>query len=129
MIIVVDLLYAPIIFSAKLSLFLLYYRLFSRHRWMRNLIYLGISIVGLTSLATMTVIGYLCLPRRGHGWIETLLSPRCQKQFVVTGFVRGPTNIFSDMYLLLLPLPAVQQLQLPPRKKIGIAGIFLTGFL
>lgn len=129
MIIVVDLLYGPVTFCAKLSLFLLYYRLFARHRWMRNLVYLGIGASGASYLATMIVFGYLCLPRRGHGWIETVLSSRCKKQFVVTGYFRGPFNVLSDVYLLLLPLPAVWKLHLPLRKRIGIAGIFLTGSL
>lgn len=129
MIIVIDLLYGPVTFAAKLSLFLLYYRLFSRHQWMRNLVYLGIGATAASYFATMIVFGYLCLPRRGQGWIETVLSPRCHKQFIVTSYFRGPFNVLSDVYLLLLPLPAVWNLHLPLRKRIGIAGIFLTGSL
>lgn len=129
MIIVINLLYGLIAFCSKLSLFLLYYRLFARHRWMRILVYFGIGSVGVSYLADMVVYGYLCLPRRGHGWIETVLSPRCNKQFIMISYVRGPFNLISDLYLLLLPLPAVWQLQMPLRKRIGIAGIFFTGFL
>lgn len=129
MIIVIDLLYGPIAFCAKLSLFLLYYRLFARHRWMRNLVYLGIASVGVMYMASMIVYGYLCLPRRGQSWIEAGFSSRCHKQFIMIGYVRGPFNLLSDLYLLLLPLPAIWQLHMPLRKKIGIAGIFFTGSL
>ena len=77
----------------------------------------------------MIVFGYLCLPRRGQSWLEAGDSPRCNKQFIVIGCVQGPFNTLSDLYLLSLPLPAVWQLQLPLRKRLGIAGIFLTGSL
>ena len=129
MIIVIDLLYGPIAFCAKLSLFLLYYRLFARHQWIRYLVYLGIGSAAAMYTAGMIVYGYLCLPRRGQSWIEAGLSSRCHKQFIMIGYVRGPFNVLSDLYLLLLPLPAVWQLHLPLRKRLGIAGIFLTGSL
>ncbi|KAL6718612.1 hypothetical protein ACLMJK_002846 [Lecanora helva] len=45
------------------------------------------------------------------------------------GYVRGPFNVLSDLYLLILPLPAVWQLHLPFRARLGLAAVFLTGFL
>lgn len=129
MIIGLDLLYSPIPFCAKLSLFLLYYRLFARHQWIRYLVYLGIGSAAAMFTAGMIVYGYLCLPRRGQSWVEAGLSSRCHKQSIMICYVRGPFNILSDLYLLLLPLPAVWQLHLPLRKRLGIAGIFLTGSL
>lgn len=129
MVIVIDLLYGPVAFCAKLSLFLLYYRLFSRHQWIRHLVYLGIGAAAAMYTAVMIVYGYLCLPRRGQSWIEAGLSSRCHKQFIMIGYVRGPFNVLSDLYLLFLPLPAVWQLHLPLRKRLGIAAIFLTGSL
>ena len=129
MIIVIDLMYGPITFCAKLSLFLLYYRLFGRHQWIRHLVYLGIGSVFAMYTAGMIVYGYLCLPRPGQSWIEAGLSSRCHDQFIMIGYVRGPFNVLSDLFLLLLPLPAVWQLHLPLRKKVGTYGIFLTGSL
>ena len=127
MIIVINLLYAPITLCAKSSLFLLYYRLFARHQWIRYLVYLGIGFTAVTSLGSMIVYAYLCIPRRGEGWVEIALSSRCHKEFILIGYVRGPLIVLCDLYLLFLPLPAVWQLQMPLRKKLGIAAIFLTG--
>lgn len=129
MIIVIDLLYGPIAFCAKLSLFLLYYRLFARHQWIRYLVYLGIGSTAAMYTAGMILYGYLCFLRRGQSWIEAGLSLRCHKRFIMIAYVRGPFNVLSDLYVLLLPLPAVWQLHLPLRKRLGIAGIFLTGSL
>lgn len=129
MIIVVDLLYGPIAFCAKLSLFLLYYRLVARYHWIRYLVYLGIGSAAAMYTVSTSVYGYLCLPRHGQSWIEAALSSRCDTQFIMIGYVRGPFNVASDLYLLLLPLPVVWQLRLPLRKRLGVAGIFMTGSL
>ena len=128
-IVVIDMMYGPIAFCAKLSLFLLYYRLFSCRKWVRYLVYLGIGATAATYTATTIVYGYACLPRRGQDWIEAGLSSRCHQEFSMICFVRGPFNLLSDLYLLLVPLPAIWQLHLPLRKRLGIAGIFLTGSL
>ena len=129
MVIVIDLMYGPIAFCAKLSLFLLYYRLFARHQWIRHLVYLGIAAAAAMYIAGMIVYGYLCLPRHGQTWIQAGLSSRCHKQFIMIGYVRGPFNVISDLYLLFLPLPAVWELHLPLRRRLGISAIFLTGSL
>ena len=121
--------YEVIAFAAKLSLSLLYYRLFARHRWMRYLIYLQLGLAFAMHMASIGVFGYLCLPHHGEGWLEAGLSARCHRQIVLIGYVRGPFNLLSDLYLLFLPLPAVWQLHAPLRKKLGICGIFLTGSL
>ena len=128
MIIGIDMVYGPTSFCAKLALFLLYFRLFGRHQWMRNLIYLGIGCTAVINFGAIIVYGVLCLPRKGQTWIEAGLSSRCHKQYIMISYIRGPFNLLSDVYLLLLPLPAVWQLQLPLRRRVGIAGIFLTGF-
>ena len=129
LILVVDMMFAVIAFFTKLSLFLLYHRLFARHRWIKNLIYFGIAFSFAMYTASFSAFGYLCLPHRGEEWLEAALSPRCHRQHILIGDVRGPLNLASDLYLLILPLPAVWQLHLPRKKKSGICGIFLTGSL
>ena len=93
------------------------------------MVYLGIALVLAMYTAGMAVYGYLCLPHHGENWLQAGLSSRCHRQFIMIGYVRGPFNVVSDFYLLLLPLPAVWQLQLPLQKKLGISAIFLTGSL
>ena len=121
--------YGPIAFCAKLSLFLLYFRLFGIHSWIRYSVYLGIASAAAMYTTSFVMYGYLCLPHRGQSWIEAGLSSRCHEQWIVIGYVRGPFNVVSDLFLLLLPLPAVWQLRLPVRKRIWVAGVFLTGSL
>lgn len=124
---VIMLTYGPVAFCAKLSLFLLYYRLFSRHQWVRYMVYLGIGFNAAAYTAFTIVLGYLCLPHPGQTWIEVPFSPRFRRSYILIGYVQGPFNLISDLYILLMPLPAVWQLHLPLRKRLGIAGIFLSG--
>lgn len=129
MILVIDMTYGPIMFCAKLSLLLLYYRLFGRHCWIKYLVYFGIGTMAVMYTAATIVFGCLCIPRTGQSWVEVGLSPKCHKQLIMVSYVLGPFNIISDLYLLLMPLPAVWQLHLPLRKRVGITGVFLTGLL
>lgn len=91
-------LYGPIVFNAKLSLFLLYYRLFVQHKWMRNWIYLDIDITALLYSSSTVVYGYLCIPRREQSWFDAVLSSRCHKQYVMLDYVRSPFNLFNDIF-------------------------------
>ncbi len=96
---------------------------------MRQLVYLGIGLNAAAYTAFTITLGVLCLPHRGQSWLEVPFSPRFRRSFVLIGYVQGPFNLVSDLYLLLMPLPAVWQLHLPLRKRLGISGIFLTGFM
>lgn len=127
--IVINVMYSPIAFCAKLSLFLLYYRLFGRHRWIRYSVYLGIGSIAAVYTADTIAYGYLCFPHGGQSWIEAVAGARCFDNSMTLSYVRIPFNILSDLYLFILPLPAVWQLHLPLRKRLGIAGIFMTGSL
>jgi hypothetical protein len=121
-------LYGPVVFFAKASLFLLYLRLFSPDRWTRNLIYFGLVTTFVMYLATTVAFGVLCLPRPGESWLEALLSPRCTKSLSMT-YVQGIFNVVSDFYVLIIPIPVTLKLQLPLQKKIGVCAIFMTGLL
>lgn len=107
----------------------LYLEVFGLLRWFRYLVFAGIFITGGFYFASMVVFLARCAPRDGHSqfaYLSALLSPRCvQTRPVITTL--GVFNVVSDLYLILIPLPAVWSLQLPLRKKIGLATMFLTG--
>ena len=120
--------YGPTVFFAKLSLFLLYLRIFSPSRNMRFLIYFGIVFNFIYYVATAVSMMALCLPRKGEIWAVALYSSRCHHAITMT-YVQGIFNIVSDLFLLGLPIPVVLRLQMPQRKKWGVIAIFATGFL
>ena len=112
----------------KLALLLLYYRLFAAHRWTRNATYLGMAAI--CSLYTASVVAhfFLCISRPGENWVSASYNSRCSGMEKTNIFVGG-FNVLSDVYIFLLPLPVLWNLQMPYRRKIGILAIFCTGLM
>lgn len=71
-----------------------------------------------------------CAPRNDATQLEYLFaisSATCAGRNKVVNVMLGTVNIVSDLYILLLPLPAIWSLQLPTKKKLGVSAIFTTG--
>ena len=111
-------------FSAKLSLFLLYLHLFRPNRRMRILIYLGIAFSFCLYFTNVPLNGILCSPRKGQQFSSQAVGEQCYRTLPFA-IVQGTLNVLLDFYL---PIPVVWALQLPLNKKIGIIAIFMTGF-
>lgn len=113
---------------AKLSLLLLYLGVFRPNPNLRYLIYLGIVFNILFYTSTMIAFFVFYMPRPGESLFQVLYSDRAPKGLVLS-YVQGGVNVGSDFYILCLPVWGVLQLQLAPKQKFGILGIFLTGLL
>ncbi|KAL8892838.1 MAG: hypothetical protein Q9215_000202 [Flavoplaca cf. flavocitrina] len=123
--------YGPSIWMIKLSLFLLFLEIFGTLRWLRLLVYLGIVVNGIIYLAITIAMAASCAPKHGYtklDYLSAITADKCARNDYLNTWP-GLFNILSDFYLLILPLPAVWGLQLPTRKKLGICGMFLTGFM
>ncbi|KAL9590111.1 MAG: hypothetical protein Q9203_001092 [Teloschistes exilis] len=114
--------YGPTMFFTKLTLFILYYRLFSPSKTMRYLIFFGIGFNFLFYTIYTFLYSLMCpnVSKRAQ-----TCGPRLKAMGVATSAI----NVVSDFYILLIPLAAISNLQLPPKKKWGLMGIFFTGFL
>ena len=125
-----ELFYLPTICFVKISLFLLYFRLFSPNRLTKYLIYAGIAITGLYYLSRMTVGAVLCSPSPGSGehWQIAITSDKCIN-FYSRSYDIPAMNILTDLYLIGIPVRTVWGLHLPVRKKIGVVAVFATGLL
>ncbi len=77
----------------------------------------------------MTVAAFIIItPRRGETWPEHLLSKE-DKRSAILPVPASSFGVVIDLVILLLPIIAVMQLQLPTRRKIGVICIFMTGLL
>ena len=124
-----EVIYGPLIWIIKLSLFIMLLELFGLLTWLKVLVWLGIVVSGLFYFAYLIVIVALCAPRGEQtqlAYLIILATPRCQQNPAIILSV-GIMNVVSDIYLLVLPLPVIWSLQLPTIKKLGISAIFLTG--
>ncbi|KAL9041315.1 MAG: hypothetical protein Q9180_001356 [Flavoplaca navasiana] len=114
--------YGPTMFFTKLSIFILYYRIFSPSKTMRYLIYFGIGANFIYYTIYLFIYSFYC-PNTSKK------APTCGHEVKVISVVTSAINVVSDFYILLIPLAAISSLQLPKKRKVGLFAVFFTGFL
>ncbi|KAG9250217.1 uncharacterized protein F5Z01DRAFT_419265 [Emericellopsis atlantica] len=111
---------------SKVSILLLYIRVFP----VTSLMWCACGAIVLIAVwAVGTVIAGLtiCQPF-AFNWDKTIPGGSCGDQvlsFTITGIV----NLITDVMVLALPLPYLVRLQLPTYKKMVLIGVFSIGFL
>ncbi|KAK2880119.1 hypothetical protein FQN49_000533 [Arthroderma sp. PD_2] len=118
----------PALGLIKLSLFIQYYLLFKVRRYVRISVYIGATLSGLFYIATSVTAFVMSSPWPGESILEGTLSWHYLK-FAEFSIPTGIIGMLVDLVLLILPMPAVWQLQLSTSKKIGIILVFMTGGL
>ncbi|MCJ1397220.1 hypothetical protein MMC11_000412 [Xylographa trunciseda] len=119
----------PLTFLAiKLSLLMLYLSIFRPNLVLRYCIYAGVVINTLFYTACLGAQTVAWTPSSGAPWFATSFSA-AHPTPINLGIAQSAFNLASDLYLLVLPLWGVAQLQLSFRKKLGVSAIFLTGAL
>ena len=113
----------------KLSLFLLYLRIFTIVRHIRIMIFIGIAFHVILYTTCFVLEFVFCYPRRGQSSLMSFTAPSCVGGATKLGIAQGVANIIGDFYLLLTPVPVIWKLQLSFQRKIGVTAIFMTGFL
>ncbi|GLB03266.1 hypothetical protein AtubIFM57258_007843 [Aspergillus tubingensis] len=119
-------LYGPLIFLTKLSIFLLYLRVFAPspkcNQWWFIQILMGLNF--FFYLADTIVKIFECTPR-ARIWDKTVPG-RCIDAAIPV-LVTSIVNVVSDIMMLLMPIRCVWRLQITLRKKVGITAIFAAG--
>ena len=111
---------------AKMTFFLMYLQIFWPFKWLRLCVYLGATLTVLFYLGVEIFWLYSMTPRKGGTWAAMAASPSEFKTLVLSVPIAA-VGLGIDVYLLVLPVTAVMQLQLPTRRKIGVILIFMTG--
>ena len=115
------------IFFAKNAVLLLYLKVFSVDRSLKIAIYSAMIFTIPLYWIQPFLESYYCTPRPGHGW-DLSVGQTCS-DLIIWGVIQGSINVALDIYMLLLPLPAILGLQLSQKKKMGILTIFGTALL
>lgn len=124
-IVAIAIVYGPAMFFVKLSMLLLYLRIFAVNTTMKYLIYFGIAFQVLFYLATFAfylAVEVLCVSTGSFGVRFCTES----WQFVP---IQGAINVATDFYVLCLPTAMIMQLHLSIQGKMKIIAIFMTGLL
>jgi hypothetical protein len=113
------------IYLAKISVCLLYRRLFSTQPF-RKLCFILMVISTMWFIAATVINLVTCIPVDSF-W-NRLKPGRCIN-FNTFSLGVGILDILIDVIILILPVRAVTSLQLPTRTKAMVSGIFLLGGL
>lgn len=127
---------APLlIWIIKLALYSLIFHAFQPLGYIRWLVYIGVTVSFCFYLATAVINAIMCGPRGGtdqRAYLAGSFSEECSSKtslFQVFSIASGVVNLANDLYLLVLPLPAILKLNMAPRKKLGVIFIFLAGIM
>lgn len=104
---------------------LLYFRIFAMNRTMRYWIWAGIGlqvVVYTATTACAIATELVCAAVSAHP------NSFCLNQYPNIVF-QAAFGFATDLYVLILPIKSVLNLQLPQHRKIGVMILFGTGLL
>lgn len=110
----------------KISILIQYLRIFPQ-TGIRRACYIMIAIVALYGAWTFFSAVFMCFPVEAF-WEDDLSGARCLDRFAVW-FSNAAINIAMDVAVCVLPLPALNSLQLPKRQKVIVMCVFALGGL
>lgn len=123
----------PVTWLVKCALFSLILTAFKPIIWLRNLCWLGIVVTGMFYTYCAIYSGVTCGPKGGldrAAYLAGMAGTKCHDPagyIQINNILMGAFGVFSDFYLLIIPLPAILKLHLPSKRKLGVLGIFLAG--
>lgn len=121
----------PTIFFSKEAIFLLYFEIFHVKKSMKIAILVGMVFTGFVYWTSIIIVSIFCAAHIGETWDPLAGAPE-SKRCVKTeywGIVQGGCAILIDVYIFVVPIPAIIQLQLALRRKIQILGVFMMALL
>ncbi|MCJ1469046.1 hypothetical protein MMC07_007678 [Pseudocyphellaria aurata] len=116
--------YLTCLFGYKQAILLLYLRLFKTSQ----------TFIYVTKITMLFVFAYIssnlwtrffgCSPQAKY-W-DTEIPGHCVS-FRTANLIFSALNIFSDLFIMILPLPMIWNMQLSWRGKVGVSLVFLSG--
>ncbi|PWY93667.1 hypothetical protein BO94DRAFT_511449 [Aspergillus sclerotioniger CBS 115572] len=121
-----QILYGPLIFLTKLSIFLLYVRVFAPSAKCNPFWFIQV-LIGLNFLFYLadTIVKICECTPRARIWDKNVPGHCINVNIPI--LVTSIVNVVSDLMMLLMPIRCVWRLQIPVRQKIGISAIFAAG--
>lgn len=119
-------LYTTGISCAKISVLLMYHRIFAHtsRRFHIALWATGAFIVAYNFVQFLVIL-FQCTPVKA-AWDPTVPGAKCIKLMLELE-VSGCFNALTDIITVCLPLPLLWRAQMPPRKKYQVMATFLVG--
>lgn len=112
---------------SKAPILLLYIAIFGIRVMLRISSYIVLVLLGIATLVAAAGTSAACDPRGGGITAEFILQ--CHQMGSKYGVALGFVSVFVDVIIIILPIPAVWQLNLPKHKKVGLSIMFMSGIL
>lgn len=106
---------------AKLSILLLYLNLFNVSRRLRVTVYIGVVVLTLFYTAMMA-IGIATMVKCAG--LESEIIDLCSNMVDEVQLLNSAFNVVTDCWIFILPMPHILKLQMPLRRKLGLAAVF-----
>lgn len=109
----------------KISLLLLYHRLFGVDKQFRLALFVAGALIVMWWIASFWDTIFQCVPAQAS-WDKSIKNAKCQS---IRGAALGTgiSNLILDVAFLLLPVPMIWRLHVSKRIKVSLTGIFLLG--
>lgn len=121
-------LYIPTVWVTKISILLLYLRLFPDMKFRKHIkICLALCAATVTCLFVACVFKCWPISMSWNYW-DGEHSGKCTSM-AAQGWANSSLNMFADIVVLILPLPTIWKLRLSIDKKLGITAMFSVGLL
>lgn len=120
-----EVIYVPALMTTKISILLLYRRIFTSDKFHRVLWCVGGFVLAFAITAIFLQI-FQCTP------IEAIWYTNIERHCVdisASYIAMGTINIVTDVAILCLPMPQLWQLQMSRTRKVQMIGMFLLGGL
>ena len=116
------------ILCTKLTVLLLYRRIFLPHRWgvFDIILRVFMAVCSLYYISTIFVKIWECTPR-ARTWNQSLEGTCVDIASVLN--TDGVFNTMSVFFILVVPLNALWKLQMKPKRKTGILLLFTVGLM
>ena len=122
-----EFLYLTCVTLPKVSIVLLYLRIFDSDRHVRNASWMVMAAVLIWMVAGYVICVTSCQPFPFR-WDKTIPGGQCADLIAVYRFTSIP-NILTDLAILILPIAPLYRLQMKPIRKVGLMIVILTGSL
>lgn len=115
------------LFLTKVSFLLQYLCIFPTKK-MRAAIWTVLGMVIVYGGWTVFSMVFFCTPINAYWKQELVDGDRCFDASLIW-LINGCLNIFTDLLIIILPLPGLQALMLPRGQKLGLMFMFALGGL
>lgn len=115
----------------KLSI-LVFYLSFATQPTFRNLVKIWIVVVAVFSIVTIFLSGFECPHDPSITLSAKIFDPRYASKCLnraILYYCLAAFNMFSDAFILFLPIPSLLQLRMPALKRASLLAVFSAGLL